>query len=472
MPKKKAEKSLDQLLEEALVKKDDQPYEVPENWEWVKLGTVSKINMGQSPKSTFVDNNPNNIPLIGGPKDMGEIFPNISRYTNKPTKLSEVGDLIITIRATLGKTNFSDRKYCLGRGVASLTPHKTEINYLKNYFTTIEGYLYEISTGTTFSQISKQDLVDLQFPLPSLPEQERIDKKLSSMLGRLKEARELIQEARDTFEESRAAILNKAFTGELTKKWREENPDVENTFIEINEVERKPYTIPVTWKWIEFGHLTKETKLGLVRSVKEQSDTFKYFYLKMNNITIDGTLDLNDIARVTSSEHEVETYCLKEGDLLFNTRNSYELVGKNTVFQFPHKENILFNNNIMRIRFLPDVSPKLISFFLNSSIGKSLLNQIKKCTTNVAAIYAKNLNTIPVALSPKEEQKEIVRILEKLLNHEDEARALIDMEEQIDLIEKSILSKAFRGELGTNDPDDEPAIELLKRSLKEKEKAA
>ena len=153
MAKKKPEKSLDELLEEALVKEDEQPYEVPENWEWVKLGTVSKINMGQSPKSTFVDNNPNNIPLIGGPKDMGEIFPNISRYTSRPTKLSDVGDLIITIRATLGKTNFSDRKYCIGRGVASLTPHRAEINYLKNYFTTIEGYLYEISTGTTFSQI-------------------------------------------------------------------------------------------------------------------------------------------------------------------------------------------------------------------------------------------------------------------------------------------------------------------------------
>jgi type I restriction enzyme S subunit len=66
------------------------------------------------------------------------------------------------------------------------------------------------------------------------------------------------------------------------------------------------------------------------------------------------------------------------------------------------------------------------------------------------------------------EQEEIVRILEKLLDHEDEARVLIDMEEQIDLLEKSILSKAFSGELGTNDTNDEPAIELLKRSLKEK----
>ena len=62
----------------------------------------------------------------------------------------------------------------------------------------------------------------------------------------------------------------------------------------------------------------------------------------------------------------------------------------------------------------------------------------------------------------------VVRILDKFLNHEHEAKALIDMKEQIDLLEKSILSKAFRGELGTNNPKDKPAIELLKRSLKEK----
>ena len=65
-----------------------------------------------------------------------------------------------------------------------------------------------------------------------------------------------------------------------------------------------------------------------------------------------------------------------------------------------------------------------------------------------------------------------MRILENFLHHENEAKALIDMEEQINLLEKSILSKAFRGELGTNDPNDEPAIELLKRSLKEKAKAS
>ena len=91
---------------------------------------------------------------------------------------------------------------------------------------------------------------------------------------------------------------------------------------------------------------------------------------------------------------------------------------------------------------------------------------------NLPRVSPKVMMRLLIPMPPPEEQKEIVRILDILLDHEGETRALIDMEEQIDLLKKSILSKAFRGELGTNDTNDEPAIELLKRSLKEKAKAS
>jgi len=419
---------------------------------------------------------------VGSLKDIDEngMLSFADNYIDKETKekikaktapknsivFAKIGEAIrLNRRAILSKSS------CIDNNMMAFCPNSNLLNFRLFYLWSLKEDFYKYTQATTVPSIRKSTMDNIKFPLPPLPEQKRIVKKLSSMLGKLKAARELIREASDTFEERRAAILNKAFTGELTKIWREENPDVENTFIEANGLKGKPYLIPATWKWIEFCDLTKETKIGLVRSVKKQSNSFKHAYLKMNNITIDGTLDMNDITKVNASKDEVQAYSLKDGDLLFNTRNSFELVGKNTVFKFLHKENVLFNNNIMRIRFLPDVYPKLISHFLNSSIGKLLLNGIKKCTTNVAAIYAKNLNTIPMPVPPKEEQKEIVRILEKLLDRENEAKALIEMEEQLDLIEKSILSKAFRGELSTNDPNDEQAVELLKRSLKEKAKA-
>ncbi|MFH1931125.1 MAG: restriction endonuclease subunit S [Pseudomonadota bacterium] len=481
MAKEKAEKSLDELLKEALVKEGEEPYEVPGNWEFVRLGEVVQINPPKIRPEISDDKLCSFVPMKAVSDRLG-IIENIEmkpfgKVKGGYTSFKENDVLFAKITPCMENGKVAIAKNLIdGFGYGT-----TEFFVLRCSNIVLNKFLYYIVRSQAFRDSAKPNMTGTvgqrrvpkaflhkyKLPFPPLPEQKRIVKKLSSMLGKLKEAKELIQEARDTFEERRAATLNKAFTGELTKKWRAENPDVENTFIEANELKGKPYLIPATWKWIEFCDLTKETKIGLVRSVKEQSNSFKCAYLKMNNITIDGTLDINDITKVNASKDEVQAYSLKDGDLLFNTRNSFELVGKNTVFKFLHKENVLFNNNIMRIRFLPDVYPKLISHFLNSTIGKLLLNGIKKCTTNVAAIYAKNLNTIPIPLPPKEEQKEIVRILEKLLDREDKAKAFIDMEEQIDLIEKSILSKAFRGELGTNDPDDEPAIELLKRSMKE-----
>ncbi len=486
MPKKKPEKSLEQMLEEALVKEDEQPYEVPGNWEWTRPTSLTEQLRGVTYKKKDAGGQPEegkSLILRAGNLQEGEFITDHDCVYVANDLISNIQQLIVGDVVVVGS---SGSKSIVGKAaqVKKAMPNTSFGAFLtlfrpnnlinsKYYGWFFQSKYYRdtismLSAGININNIKREHFESLHFPLPPLPEQKRIVQKLSSMLGKLKEAKELIQEAKETFEERRAAILNKAFTGELTKKWREENPDVENTFIEANELKGKPYLIPATWKWIEFCDLTKETKIGLVRSVKEQSNSFKYAYLKMNNITIAGTLDINDITKVNASKDEVQAYSLKDGDLLFNTRNSFELVGKNTVFKFFHKENVLFNNNIMRIRFLPDVYPKLISHFLNSTIGKLLLNGIKKCTTNVAAIYAKNLNTTPIPLPPKEEQKEIVQILEKLLDHENGAKALIDMEEQIDLLEKSILSKAFRGELGTNDPSDEPAIDLLKRSLKEK----
>lgn len=75
----------------------------------------------------------------------------------------------------------------------------------------------------------------------------------------------------------------------------------------------------------------------------------------------------------------------------------------------------------------------------------------------------------PVPLIPLNEQKEIVRILDNILNKETESSHLLELENEINLLEKSILSKAFRGELDTNDPNDEPAMELLTRILGQKE---
>ena len=143
-----------------------EPYELPEGWKWCRLGDVAEIIMGQSPAGTSMTENQNDIAFIGGASDMGEELPNISRYTSEPTKLSKRDDVIVCIRATLGRPIFSDGIYCLGRGVAGIRSETLMKEYIKYGFLNFEQYLYDKATGSTFLQVSSKYLNEMPFPLP------------------------------------------------------------------------------------------------------------------------------------------------------------------------------------------------------------------------------------------------------------------------------------------------------------------
>lgn len=226
--RKKPKKPQIKDISEMLVKEDEIPYKVPDNWVWTRLGNIIDINMGQSPKGENVTQkfSENSFGLIGGPSDMGNNFPIISRYTTTPTKLSEEGEVILSIRATLGKTIFSDGKYCLGRGVCSLKSKIIDRNILRFYLTNITEYLYSIGTGSTFLQISKSDIENILFPLPSLEEQKEIVRILDKVFEEENKISELLL-LEGKVEALEKTILDKAFRGELGTGNIEDEPAAE-----------------------------------------------------------------------------------------------------------------------------------------------------------------------------------------------------------------------------------------------------
>lgn len=201
--------------ESLFVPVEEQPYPIPKNWCWVRLKDVSEIIMGQSPIGSDTTDDSSYMPLIGGAADMGEIYPLATRYTKAPTKISKNGDLILCIRATLGKPIFSDGEYCLGRGVSAIRPYIGTKEFYRYIFLTFEKYLYDNATGTTFAQVSSKTLQKMSVPFPPLPEQHRIVSRIESLFTKLDEAKEKAQAVVDGFELRKSAILHKAFTGEL-----------------------------------------------------------------------------------------------------------------------------------------------------------------------------------------------------------------------------------------------------------------
>ncbi len=140
------------------------------------LGVVCEIIMGQAPASETYNNEGIGLPLIAGASDFGAKNPSPTRYTTNAAKASKVGDIILCVRATIGDLNWSDRPYCLGRGVAGVrgNPRYISQNFVWWALDHKKKLLNSLGRGATFKQITRSDIEQLQIPVPPLAEQRRI----------------------------------------------------------------------------------------------------------------------------------------------------------------------------------------------------------------------------------------------------------------------------------------------------------
>lgn len=448
-PKKNAAQAQDTLLTLDSVPEipvEEQPYPLPEGWKWIYLKNAYEVTSSKRiHKSDWRDSG---IPFYRTRElvklsDYGhvknDLFIDEELYEAIKIKFGvpKVDDILISGVGTIGVPYIikDDAKFYFKDGniIWLKSKHIFIPKFLFYLFKSpfINKQIYDMSSGTTVDTYTIINANKTKLPLPPLEVQQCIVDRIESLFAKLDEAREKAESALESFERRKAAILHKAFSGELTRTWRK-----------IQQVSH------AAWENKTFGTLVANSRLGLVRSKAEQGCQFKYKYLKMNNITSEGIISIKEITNVNASKQEVEQYELKYGDFIFNTRNSFELVGKSAVFNY-YENNILYNNNIMRVNFIQNTNPFYINYFLYSPKGKFQLKKIKKNTTNVAAIYAKDLNLIKIPLASFIEQQEIVRILDRIFAREQQAReAAENVLQRIDQMKKAILARAFRGELG------------------------
>lgn len=416
----------------------EQPYPVPENWNWVRLTDVADIIMGQSPSGADTTENPADMPLVGGAADLGLVYPSPGRYTRRPTKISVAGDLILCIRATLGRPVFSNGEYCLGRGVAAIRPHIGTKEFYRYFFLNFEQYLYDHAAGSTFAQVTRSVLQDMPVPIPPLPEQNRIVAHIESLFTKLNEAEEKLQAVVDGFEYRKAAILHKAFTGELTAKWREEHGvRLEN------------------WKLVPVAELCHSLKYG---TAKKSKPTGSIAVIRMGNLQ-NGEIEWSNLA-YTDDEDDIKKYLLSPGDVLFNRTNSPELVGKTAIYRGEYPA--VYAGYLIKLDYRRDrILGEYLNYVLNSVEAKEYCRAVKTDGVNQSNINAKKIGMFPIPAPTLEEQTEIVRLIGGVLRLEAQALSAAQAAlSQIDLMKKSILARAFRGELGTNDPvEPPPALE-------------
>lgn len=194
--------------------------------EWVRLGNVAEVIMGQSPKSEYCNDNKEGFPFYQGVSDFGEIFPVPTKYCTEPKKMAEIDDVLIGVRAPVGDLNISNAKCCIGRGVAAIRANEKFISkkYLFYFLLTQKQYFEINSTGSTFKAINKSVLSETLIPIIEINNQKTIENILDRIVNIIRKRKEQIQACDDLIESlffemfGDVRINDKNF---LLKKWKD-----------------------------------------------------------------------------------------------------------------------------------------------------------------------------------------------------------------------------------------------------------
>lgn len=154
--------------------------EIPESWKITELQGICDIIMGQSPSSKTYNRENDGMIFHQGKTDFGEKYPKARIYCNRPIKIANSNDILISVRAPVGPVNITKLQCCIGRGLAALRS-KEKLNQTFLYFIMIfnEEKISSLGTGSTFHAINKTQLGQFEIPLPAVLEQEKIAKVLS-----------------------------------------------------------------------------------------------------------------------------------------------------------------------------------------------------------------------------------------------------------------------------------------------------
>ena len=342
---------------------------------------------------------------------------------------------------SIGKCGYLEIEGATNQQINSAIPKFNSL-YLYYYMNTniFLNQLLEKSSATTIAIVNKAKMESCAFPLAPLAEQQRIVDRIESVFAKLDEAKEKAREVVDGVEMRRSAILHKAFTGELTKKWREEH----RVTLE-------------SWKEGSIDAICNSLKYGTAKKSKKEGTVV---VIRMGNLQ-QGEIDWSDLA-YSDDQDDIEKYQLDNGDVLFNRTNSAALVGKTSIYRGEYPA--IYAGYLIKLDYNHDIiTGDFLNYALNTNNAKEYCNLVKTDGVNQSNINAKKIGAYVIPIPSIREQEEVVRIVKKLIVKEKQAKEVAQAAvDQIDVMKKAVLARAFRGELGTNNPEEESAVELLK----------
>ena len=456
--KKEKTLSIEEKLKQAMLPEAEHLFKLPKKWCWTKLGRITDVVGGGTPSSSHAEYyEKGKIPWIS-PADLsgyddiyishGAKFITQLGLEKSSTKLLPRNTVCLSSRAPIGYVAIAQNELCTNQGFKSFLPSPIYMpRYLYWYLKGNKELLKSKASGTTFLELSGRKAAETEFPLPPLPEQQRIVDRIESLFAKLDEAKEKAQAVVDGFEDRRTMILHKAFTGELTSSWRIRHG------VDFDSWEQLTLNDIANYKKGPFG-----SSITKAMFVPKGEHTYKVY--EQGN-AIRKTLDYGRYYISEQKFNELKGFAVQAGDIIISCAGT---IGE--VYKLPDNcEAGVINQALMRVRLYPNIEERFFSYYFGDVIKGDVIDQANGTAIKNIPPF-KVMKAMKILLPSLPEQKTIVDMLDELLHKEEQAKeAAEQVISQIDTMKKSILARAFRGELGTNDPADESAVELLKRIL-------
>jgi len=396
---------------------EQQLYELPEGWERSSLGDIPylEIIMGQSPPSSTYNSQGNGLPFYQGKKEFGVEFPTPSVFCTEPKKIAEKGDILLSVRAPVGPTNFCAETSCIGRGLAAIRAAEDILDpkFLRYYFLNFEKYIIEKGQGSTFSAISKKDIIALEIPLPLINEQKRIVAKLDALFTRIDTAISHLQETLELSKALFASETSRVFD-QISNKYGSANL---SKLVQINS-------------GIALPKIFKDWKLS-------GSIPF-YKVAQMNNddrVMKDALITFNPDVALT---HRIKLF--PKGSVLIPTRGGAILTEKKRILL----EDASYDSNIMGLK--ADDKNITDEYLFRFMLSVNLSDYVD--TSSIPQINNKHIDQMQIPLAPIEEQRHIVAHLDALAERTRTLEAATQEKlDDLTALKASLLDVAFRGQL-------------------------
>lgn len=447
MPKKKTALTIEERLQQALVPAKEQPYEVPENWVWVRLGAVCYAS---KEKSNDFSNEIKYIGLEHLEKDKGIVgFSSADKVKSTKNAFQEGQILYGRLRPYLNKHDIASFSGVCSTDILVFEASVLVANVLVDKFFNLPFFIEYVvanSKGINLPRVSEETVLNTTFPLPPLLEQQRIVERIEELFAKLDEAKERLQEVANSFAVRKAAILHKAFTGELTQQWRRENGVSDESWEEKKGEDFFEYVTSGSRGWAKY-----------------YSDKGSIF-VRMGNLN-HGTieLDFSDIQYVELPDQvEGQRSKLQKNDILISITADVGMIGL-----VREDMDAYINQHVALARPKNDLYAEFLAWYFVSDVGLQQMQNKQRGATKIG-LGLQDIRSIILKIPTLSEQHEIVRLIDDLLARERAAQQAAEQAlASIDLMKKSILARAFRGELGTNKASEASALELLRQVLAE-----